>query len=579
MRRTLLTLLRWRCRRSVVGAQRDGPALRRAQQRCRATFGAKSSIGGTEPNALRSSERLEIDAGREVRGDVTVRSGPLIIAGHVTGNVLAINSDVAAAPDGAHRRRSARRRRRGRRTQHRAHRRQRCASIASRCSTAKRATASSRRTRRRATIESAGGGASSGVTRATGATRCASCRPARTIASKDCRSSSDRRSTDARRGEASPQRGRRRAHGEQLQLRTQRHRPQSARRGARRARPRHRHRRQAFNIVDPVETLAADRSRDRARVVRHAPRLPRLLPAPRRQRLRHAVRRARPQSDRLVRRGAMVVARRCAIPSRCSTATSVARRIRIVDEGLFHLANADAQVRHAHRSRRSVVGMVSERRPRVRSRHDHVGRADVRTPRIVAARDRSRLHARLLRLPPIQSTRTGRAAEHARGARRLDRRRSAAARATTLGRRTGRASRLRFSERARRTRRRHVQRRARRRRAARRSAIASRSRRSSIAAICVSTSRATGKIGRATITARTATSRGWCSPTRVAGGDVGTPDGTLDRTAAERCPPLSTFRSDVGLGLDFGGIGIYAAKAMSTPTEPMNFFVRLRHRF
>jgi len=44
-------------------------------------------------------------------------------------------------------------------------------------------------------------------------------------------------------------------------------------------------------------------------------------------------------------------------------------------------------------------------------------------------------------------------------------------------------------------------------------------------------------------------------------------------------PPLSTFRSDIGLGLDFAGIGVYAAKSVSTPAEPINFFVRLRHRF
>ena len=43
-------------------------------------------------------------------------------------------------------------------------------------------------------------------------------------------------------------------------------------------------------------------------------------------------------------------------------------------------------------------------------------------------------------------------------------------------------------------------------------------------------------------------------------------------------PSLSTFRSDVGLGLDFGGIGIYGAKAI-VASEPMNFFFRLRHRF
>ncbi|HEX3865195.1 MAG TPA: BamA/TamA family outer membrane protein, partial [Gemmatimonadaceae bacterium] len=48
---------------------------------------------------------------------------------------------------------------------------------------------------------------------------------------------------------------------------------------------------------------------------------------------------------------------------------------------------------------------------------------------------------------------------------------------------------------------------------------------------------------------------------------------------SDAIPPLSTFRTDVGLGLDVGGIGIYAAKSASTPSEPLNFFVRLRHRF
>jgi hypothetical protein len=44
-------------------------------------------------------------------------------------------------------------------------------------------------------------------------------------------------------------------------------------------------------------------------------------------------------------------------------------------------------------------------------------------------------------------------------------------------------------------------------------------------------------------------------------------------------PSLSTFRSDVGIGIDVSGIGIYAAKALSTPAEPVRFFIRLRHRF
>jgi hypothetical protein len=53
---------------------------------------------GASATALRSSERLDIGASRDVRGDVIVRSGPLTIAGHVTGNVLALNSDVSLAP-------------------------------------------------------------------------------------------------------------------------------------------------------------------------------------------------------------------------------------------------------------------------------------------------------------------------------------------------------------------------------------------------------------------------------------------------------------------------------------------------
>jgi len=59
---------------------------------------------------------------------------------------------------------------------------------------------------------------------------------------------------------------------------------------------------------------------------------------------------------------------------------------------------------------------------------------------------------------------------------------------------------------------------------------------------------------------------------------VGPPVGTLSYPSGD-WPPLSTFRSDIGLGLDFAGIGVYAAKSVSTPAEPINFFVRLRHRF
>jgi hypothetical protein len=44
-------------------------------------------------------------------------------------------------------------------------------------------------------------------------------------------------------------------------------------------------------------------------------------------------------------------------------------------------------------------------------------------------------------------------------------------------------------------------------------------------------------------------------------------------------PPLSTYRTDLGAGLDFDVLGIYAAKALSVPREPLNVFLRVRHRF
>ncbi len=49
--------------------------------------------------------------------------------------------------------------------------------------------------------------------------------------------------------------------------------------------------------------------------------------------------------------------------------------------------------------------------------------------------------------------------------------------------------------------------------------------------------------------------------------------------ASDKLPPLSSFRTDLGAGLDFGLFGVYAAKAISKAGEPVHFFVRLRHRF
>jgi len=59
---------------------------------------------------------------------------------------------------------------------------------------------------------------------------------------------------------------------------------------------------------------------------------------------------------------------------------------------------------------------------------------------------------------------------------------------------------------------------------------------------------------------------------------VGAPDGTLTYESG-RIPSFNTFRSDLGAGLDFGGVGFYLAKAMSSSSEPLRAFVRLRHRF
>ena len=44
-------------------------------------------------------------------------------------------------------------------------------------------------------------------------------------------------------------------------------------------------------------------------------------------------------------------------------------------------------------------------------------------------------------------------------------------------------------------------------------------------------------------------------------------------------PPLSTFRTDVGGGFDFGTLGLYVAKSVSDSDEPLNFFVRVSRRF
>jgi hypothetical protein len=71
--------------------------------------------------------------------------------------------------------------------------------------------------------------------------------------------------------------------------------------------------------------------------------------------------------------------------------------------------------------------------------------------------------------------------------------------------------------------------------------------------------------------------RGWLVGER--GGDLTYPRGSL--------PQLGSFLTDVGVGLDFGdrgwgdpgSIGVYLAKSVSRPSQPVNFFVRVRRRF
>lgn len=44
-------------------------------------------------------------------------------------------------------------------------------------------------------------------------------------------------------------------------------------------------------------------------------------------------------------------------------------------------------------------------------------------------------------------------------------------------------------------------------------------------------------------------------------------------------PPLRSFRTSVGVGVDFGELGFYLAKSTSTAKEPLNFLVRVGRRF
>ena len=74
---------------------------------------------------------------------------------------------------------------------------------------------------------------------------------------------------------------------------------------------------------------------------------------------------------------------------------------------------------------------------------------------------------------------------------------------------------------------------------------------------------------RPTVVAFVDAGRGWL---------VGQPSGTLEYSSRS-FPRFGTFRTDVGIGLDLGIFGIYAAKAVSNSSEPANVFLRVHRRF
>ncbi len=59
---------------------------------------------------------------------------------------------------------------------------------------------------------------------------------------------------------------------------------------------------------------------------------------------------------------------------------------------------------------------------------------------------------------------------------------------------------------------------------------------------------------------------------------VGTPDDALFYRRGD-LPALSTFRTDIGIGLVLDNVGVYASKSLSNGKAPINVFVRLRPRF
>jgi hypothetical protein len=64
--------------------------------------------------------------------------------------------------------------------------------------------------------------------------------------------------------------------------------------------------------------------------------------------------------------------------------------------------------------------------------------------------------------------------------------------------------------------------------------------------------------------------RGWLLHERGADGVV---------RSAPAFPSLGSFKSDVGIGLDAEVVGVFVAKSLTDSGNPLNFLIRLRHRF
>lgn len=89
----------------LLGAAPLAAQVRAPRDTARVTRGlrpevAREAVALYNGAALRARGRTEVDSGQTVAGDVAVLDGPVIIAGRVTGRVVALNSDVIIRPSG-----------------------------------------------------------------------------------------------------------------------------------------------------------------------------------------------------------------------------------------------------------------------------------------------------------------------------------------------------------------------------------------------------------------------------------------------------------------------------------------------